>query len=727
MEISKVIFENSPIAILICDSNGNITNANNKFHSEFEYSKDELSSLNLFDIVEQKDISPIKNKFMGKSKTDTFYASFILKSNEKISRGIKIIKEQEKFIIYMQNIYYNLSEDDSNELLSLISYTLEYGKAGFWFRDNDNPVIHWDIGMRKIYEFDIDEIVTGEKWLDHVHPVDRKRIMDKLNLVMSKNEVFNEKFRIITKTNKIKYIHSIVNYRKNNEDYFDRIAGINIDISDDIHNIQKLNEANDKLITSINSANLGLWEYDYKLDRLEWNDSMFDIYDINKQRFKGTIQDWENSLHPEDLEYTRKTFYDSVKFDLIFDTRFRVVRSDNSIAYINAFGKMVKDSDGNPNKIYGINIDETEIEIEKKDILKNNKKLFKENKNAVEFISNLSSDLKSPLSQILSYSNLLFTERNQEEKREYYDFISEKCKVLISTLDKFEEFSKIKNSNLKIEKSRFRLSDSIEKISDKYIFKIEEKNINLDVQVDDNIELYNDKNILNKILELIIENSIKYTNSGHIKIFTEIKENNVLISIIDTGIGISEEDKKNVFEKYFQVNNEINKNILGSGLGLSIVSELAELINAKIWLKSVVNSGTKFFIELATRESLNESVLIVEDNDTSFTFLKILLKKLGLIPVRAFNGRDAIEKFESNNINLILMDMKLPVLDGYEATKIIKSINQNVPIIAVTSDSTDLLVKKAFDSGCDEHIAKPIKTKLLEQTILKALNKISLD
>lgn len=318
---------------------------------------------------------------------------------------------------------------------------------------------------------------------------------------------------------------------------------------------------------------------------------------------------------------------------------------------------------------------------------------------------------------------MLVEEKDEKNRSEFEKLIKKSSNRLIKLIDDIIDLSKVETGQYQPKKTLFEVQETLEYLCYLYKGLAADKNLTFSCSYNpyNSVKVFNDSKLLIKALSHLLSNAVKFTEKGTINLEHFNDENEITFVISDTGCGISESKKDKVFDKFVQGDNEINRNYEGAGLGLSICKEYTNLMGGKIWFESEEGVGSKFYLKIPMKDSNENSIMIVEDNETSFTFLKILLQKHGFNIIRAFNGKDAVEKFETNNIILILMDMKLPIMDGYTATSIIRSKNSKVPIIAVTADAVDELVEKALNAGCNLHLAKPVNMVELEAAILELI------
>jgi signal transduction histidine kinase len=373
------------------------------------------------------------------------------------------------------------------------------------------------------------------------------------------------------------------------------------------------------------------------------------------------------------------------------------------------------------------------------------------------FLLNISHEIRTPLNGILGFSEIMRkSDLEKPEKEKYINIIRTCGKSILKIVDDVIDLSNIETNQVQIKKEDFPLGKLMTDIydyfkNDELFIQKENVEIRLNMNLDGNSIINSDRKRVWQILINLIGNALKYTEKGFVEIGCKIQENghpkkgnlNLLFFVRDTGVGIEKNLQSSVFDRFVKIEHEISKLYGGTGLGLTIARELAEMMGGKVWFDSEAGVGSQFYFLLpdsvltlngkdkpltskelkAKYNWIGKRVLIVEDDEMSFIYLKEVLKATQIDILHARNGRQAIEFTISNpNIDVILMDIKMPEMDGYEATRRIKEINQKVPVIAQTAYAMADDQQKILQVGCDDYVSKPINRRKLLQTIDVLIN-----
>jgi len=408
----------------------------------------------------------------------------------------------------------------------------------------------------------------------------------------------------------------------------------------------------------------------------------------------------------------------------------------------------------NLNKTVGINILADDISKKKqaeKAIIEAKKAAEYHNNLKNRFLSNISHEIRTPLNSILGFSQLLKESVTDKENKEYLDIIISSGSHLLNLISDLIDVSKIEAGKLELNSQPIKLSKIINAL--KALFQSEitnHKKENLTFQIespikDENIIIESDEIRLMQIFSNLLTNAIKYSNKGTITFGYSIEnENDILFWIKDQGIGIAPSSQDLIFDRFYRIPSDNAQKYGGTGLGLSIVKELIARMNGEIYLNSKPDEGSTFFVRLRTKIlrqvkhsdsiiSKNTSssttikpltILIVEDIKHNTLLLTTILKKYAKKFLLAKDGIEAVNIFKENadTIDIILMDLKLPLLNGIEATKMIRRINKEIPIIAITASVYERDRLQALEAGCTDFIKKPISKEVLLELIPKLIS-----
>ncbi|MEA3513602.1 MAG: ATP-binding protein [Campylobacterota bacterium] len=375
-------------------------------------------------------------------------------------------------------------------------------------------------------------------------------------------------------------------------------------------------------------------------------------------------------------------------------------------------------------------------------LLKSKLKAEESTKAKSEFLAKMSHEIRTPMNGILGMSHLALNTSLNDKQRNYLEKIDNSAKNLLGIINDILDFSKIEAGKLSLNEIDFNLNDLVDSSISLIQYKAKEKNLKLIVSYDKDIcyNLIGDRLRISQILTNLLDNAVKFTTSGEIGIYIKrITDDKYRFEISDTGIGLSKEQQNKLFQSFSQVDNSTTRKYGGTGLGLSISKQLIKLMGGEIWVESKIDIGSKFIFEITLKNKRykkndkqfynkdikdisilkSNNILLVEDNYTNQEIVKGLLENSGINIDVASNGAIGVELFNKNKYELILMDIRMPIMDGYEATKIIKKLNKNIPIIALSADAMKDDIEKTKLYGMDEHLKKPIDINKLYEILFR--------
>lgn len=358
-----------------------------------------------------------------------------------------------------------------------------------------------------------------------------------------------------------------------------------------------------------------------------------------------------------------------------------------------------------------------------------------------EFLSMMSHEIRNPLNAIVGTSFLLLKNNENEQQAQHLNMLKYSAENLMRLVNDILDYSKIEAGKIDFEKTEFSLTELLQNVKSLNLQKAEANNDSIQLAIDEKLPNFfiGDSLRIGQIITNLVSNAVKFTQNGNITIKANLVsktngEAKIQFAVSDTGIGIPKEKHHLVFEKFTQANDFTSRKYGGTGLGLSISSKLLELMNAQFSLESEEGKGSTFSFELClpfintcqkeTPTKENETydlkgikVLLTEDNEFNSIVATTFLEDWNIQVDTAFNGKEAVEKALQNDYHLILMDLQMPIMNGYDAAKEILKIKPHLPIVALTASALFSIVDLAFDCGMIAYVTKPFEPEQLYKTI----------
>ena len=607
-------------------------------------------------------------------------------------------------------------------------------------------IIHWDFDVRNqefeayndpINDYASDKLVTIQRYMDVIHPEDRSSSYDAIQSMLSGKEfTINFTCRMQTKYDDSWQYCNIIGVPFEKDEYGNnvRYTGFRQNISK-LHQLnEELEERNYKMQLTFKTVCMSYWDFDAKSKQFRaFNDPVNDFHSENVI----TLEEYLHAVHPEDIDMVRENInymINRTTKEVNFKFRSKTKWDEEWQTLIVTGIPVERNKKGNVIRYTGIKVNNTKWEKMAQQLkeLKDKAELSDRLKSA--FLANMSHEIRTPLNAIVGFSELMVYSEDPAEKEEYMSIIQSNNELLLRLINDILDLSKIESGILERKRETFNLA----KVCGELYTMIQPKITNPDVEFQmansgPDCWIFLDRNRLKQVWMNYLTNAIKCTKSGHIKMGYGIERGGIRIYVEDSGVGIPIELQERVFGRF----QKLNEFAQGTGLGLAISRAIIEGAGGEVGFTSTPDVGSTFWAwipcEISIQEedsptvsqpskqqtSLNEidkkelKILIAEDNDSNYTLVQHILNNYNLTHVQ--NGVEAVNKVREEEFDLILMDMKMPVMGGLEATRKIREFNQKIPIIALTANAFDSDRVSALDAGCNEFLAKPIKkSQLLE-------------
>ncbi len=528
-------------------------------------------------------------------------------------------------------------------------------------------------------------------------------------------------------------------------------------VNQELKNIseKKINQIQSKFENSqkryqnvLSNLNLGLLEQDQEGYITKVNKVFCEMVDYTSEELVGNIS--SNILLPDDLTASdnKKLIDRNLEESKIYDIK--VMRKDGTLIDLIVCGAPFYDDYGNMVGTLDVHYDVTK-EKKLQQELKEAKEIAERAQQAEkQFLTNMSHEIKTPLNVIVGMSHLLNDTKLDAQQHEYLDILKSSADILFNLISEVLDFAKIDAGKISVVNEEFDIVQELNNIHKIFKIKLENKPVSLQTKIDEKIQhcVVGDKKLFNQVIVNLLGNASKFTEEGSIICTATIvheSETHIEINfkVKDSGIGIAEDKLETIFQNFEQANESISKNYGGTGLGLAICQSIVEAQNSTIKVQSAEGLGSTFQFNLVFEKSerkiteqdvfvedssvnlvAGSTILYVEDNPLNSLYLSRLLDKWNLRYEHAENGLIATEKIAHTKYDLILMDIQMPVMNGYQATKVIRTTenpNQKTPIAALTASTLGNNLDKAKDFGFSDFLAKPFQPPELKKLLLKYL------
>lgn len=517
--------------------------------------------------------------------------------------------------------------------------------------------------------------------------------------------------------------------------------------STELHNAQQmLSSTNHKLSMALEVANIVPWKWNLKEHSILCDLNRPVVMaampgDISEEQLSVSDEQYFAKIIKEDRERVMQAYRDLAegRTDKVKE-EYRVLGNDGhkwKIDWVEAQAAVeTKDENGKPLTLVGSSLVITERKKMEEELLSAKDRAEESNRLKSAFLANMSHEIRTPLNAIIGFSNILASAEEEQEKQEYINIIESNNTLLLQLISDILDLSKIEAGTLEFCYSNVELNEIIAEIESVTRYRTETNGIKLIAETPlPSCHIHTEKNRLMQVLNNLLNNAAKFTTTGSITFGYELRGRELYFHVTDTGCGIPTDKVDAVFGRFVKLNSFVQ----GTGLGLSICQTIVEHMGGHIGVKSEEGKGSTFWFtipyEPAHKETKKQEeyhpisiqkdklkILIAEDNESNYRLFQSILKRDYNL-IHAWDGHEAVELYKEHTPQIILMDINMPVMDGYEATQEIRKLSADVPIIAITAFAYASDEQRVMENGFDGYMAKPINAPQLKQQIAAILQK----
>jgi PAS domain S-box-containing protein len=739
------VLETTWDGFLVVDHSGYFLMVNESYCTMTGYSKNELLAMSLSEIEADETPYEIANRMKRviNNKSELFETHHRRKDGSLLEIEVSVSWLDYgggRFICFCRDITERkLAESRLVETKKRFEQISEAAEEVFYLVTPDNSeVLYINHAYEKVFGKSCQSLYEQPtSFLDALYEPDKKRVLSEFEKSMSTG-YFDQEYRILRPDGSLSWIRSRSFPIRDENGVVYRHAGTAVDITDYKTIEAKLGKSLKDLLESQRIAHIGTWRLDVESGDVVWSEELYKMYGFDSALPVPHFSDHRHLFTSESWERLSQAIEKIQTSGIPYELELNTVVNDGSNGWMWARGEVEKDSEGLVIAIWGVAQDISERKRIEFDLIKAKEAAESSNIAKGQFLSNMSHEIRTPMNGFMGMLHLLQSTSLTEEQREIIDIAKASSESLLKLVNDILDYSKIEENQMTLYPKPFKLHTLIYEII--HLFKIQANmsGLTLDVLISSEVpyDVVGDVFRLKQVLSNLIGNAIKFTKVGGVTL--EVRRLEVdsghgfmlEFSIIDTGIGISHQDKLRLFNRFQQLDGSTTREFGGSGLGLSICKGIVEKMGGEISLESILGQGSRFYFTCwmgAPAEELKETqvpiveacdignnmkILLVEDDPVNRVVLEKISKKRGWSIVSAENGQQAVDFYKQQAFDLVLMDVQMPVMNGYIATHKIRSYEysqgKRTPIIAMTAFAIDNDVEKCFEAGMDDYVTKPV-------------------
>ena len=646
----------------------------------------------------------------------------------------------EQVVVTFINITKIKETEEKLQIIANNTYNWE-----FW-ENPEGELVYHSPACREITGHGPDELIQNiDLFLDRIHPEDKPGYLNHHKDARSVLKKRSHNFRLITADGQTRHIEHLCKPVFDEQNNFLGVRGTNVDITERIEAREKLIESELFANAIVESTPALLYIYDLEKNQNVWVNEyhklFFEGISLESTQFKK--DDITQLTHPDDFEklQSKVMLLDSNPNIDKAETEIRIMYKGAWKWFSVLISVFKTNEQGKPAQLLGALIDIDDHKQAEEELKDAKEKAEEASRLKTAFIDNISHEIRTPLNGIVGFGQLIAQANiTREERVSYFNVLQQSTDRLIQTVTDFMDISKIASGNMRVNKREFLIDELLEEQLQVLKRLCASKGVNVNLEIPDGFNrliIYSDDELLSKVLAHLLGNAAKFTDKGSIAFGFNVKERFLEFFIKDQGKGIAKDKLENIFEAFEQEDTAMTRGHEGSGLGLAIAKGIVQLLGGEIWAKSVKGAGSVFFftIPYEGKNQMDETlvpaapsvktledplILLAEDDESNMAYTDILLKNAGFRTLQAKDGKEAVSLCKTNpDISLVLMDIKMPVLNGLEATRMIKEFRKDLPVIAVTAYVKIGDEHLIWEAGCEDYCFKPFSREDIISLISK--------
>ncbi|MBF0283909.1 MAG: PAS domain-containing protein [Magnetococcales bacterium] len=593
------------------------------------------------------------------------------------------------------------------------------------------------------------EALRDGSWKPSAIPEDRPMIEAKLAQLAPSHPVVVIENRVTAGDGRLRWMQFV------NRGFFDdsgtlrEIQSVGRDVTERKEAEEALRVANERLALAAAVGNIGVWEWDAASGRLIWDRRMFQMYGLDPAAPPPTYEQWRAMVLPEDMARLESSLRMAFQEMREFAEALRIVTPAGEWRTIQVSAAVLRGGDGQGRGMIGVNLDITESQRIQTELQQAKEAAENASRAKSEFLAAMSHEIRTPLNVVLGMADLLLESAENDESRNYITKLQTAGGNLLELINQILDLSKVEAGELRLLEEPISLREVARQAVELLQVIAVGKGLRLTLEVDPALPpwIMGDELRLRQVLVNLVSNAVKFTEQGSVTVRVGLDEaapTTLRVRVEDTGIGIGPEHLETIFDRFTQADASVTRRYGGTGLGLSLSKALVERMGGRLGVESDFGQGSAFTFHLPFRISpppaalpgLPDShpaassdairplrILLAEDSEDNQTLIRAFLKNTPHHVVCVDDGAEAVNRMRRESFDLALMDVQMPVMDGYTATRLIRlheeqtSAAHRLPILSLTANALEGEAQRSQEAGCDFYLTKPIKKQRLLEVI----------